>query len=116
MRTTKTEQVLKPVREDSHVGPSAQRDSLPPQAPVIGPFFTLQQIAERHPAFSVRTLRHWIANAAARRAWQNRRAVIIPGNGFDRVMVRKGRRIFINEAALFAWLARDSPEGDTPEK
>jgi len=81
----------------------------PPQQHGVGPFFTVQQIADRHPAFTVRTLRHWIFNAADRRAWKNRQAVVIPGNGFDRVIVRKGRRIFINEAALFAWLAEPPP-------
>jgi hypothetical protein len=94
--------------------------SEPPARPskqnVVGPFFTVQQIAERHPAFSVRTLRHWISNAADRRAWKNRQAVVLPGNGFDRVIVRKGRRIFINEAALFAWLAGDPASHTTPEK
>jgi hypothetical protein len=80
-----------------------------PRRPGAGPFFTVQQIADRHPAFTVRTLRHWIFNAADRRAWKNRQAVVIPGNGFDRVIVRKGRRIFINEAALFAWLAETPP-------
>lgn len=80
----------------------------PPRLPDVGPFFTVKQIAERHPAFTVRTLRHWIFNAANRCSWKNRQAVVIPGNGFDRVIVRKGRRIFINEAALFAWLAETS--------
>jgi len=80
-----------------------------PRQPGVGPFFTVQQIADRHPAFTVRTLRHWIFNAADRRAWKNRQAVVIPGNGFDRVIVRKGRRIFVNEAALFAWLAETPP-------
>jgi hypothetical protein len=76
----------------------------------------VQQIADRHPAFTVRTLRHWIFNAANRRAWKNRQAVVIPGNGFDRVIVRKGRRIFVNEAALFAWLARESVRDEMPER
>jgi hypothetical protein len=93
--------------------------SAPPaasQPPSIGPFFTVQQIAERHPAFTVRTLRHWIFNATNRRAWKDRRAVVVPGNGFDRVIVRKGRRIFINEAALFAWLDRGPTPAETPER
>jgi hypothetical protein len=88
----------------------------PPASPGVGPFFTLQQIAERHPAFTVRTLRYWIVNAASRRTWKNQQAVIIPGNGFDRVIVRKGRRIFIDESALFAWLAQDSASDQMPEK
>ena len=51
-----------------------------------------------------------------RRAWKNWQAVVIPGNGFDRVIVRKGRWIFVNEAALFAWLARESVRDEMPER
>jgi hypothetical protein len=93
-----------------------QPPAKPSPHPGVGPFFTVQQIAERHPAFTVRTLRHWIFNAANRRAWKDRQAVVIPGNGFDRVIVRKGRRVFINEAALFAWLARDPVSNQSSEK
>jgi hypothetical protein len=87
-----------------------------PTAGWPGPYFTVQQIAARHPAFTVRTLRHWISNAPPRRAWQHRRVVIIPGNGFNTVFVRKGRRIFINEAALFAWLACDRATDETSDR
>jgi hypothetical protein len=70
-------------------------------------FFTLQQIAMRHPAFSMRTLRHWIYNAKDRKAWKGGKLTVLAGNGFDRVMVRKGRRIYIDEPALMDWLERD---------
>jgi hypothetical protein len=33
-------------------------DHVPPQRPQPGDHFTLQQLAARHPAFSVRALRH----------------------------------------------------------
>ncbi|HVT14671.1 MAG TPA: hypothetical protein VHQ90_00630 [Thermoanaerobaculia bacterium] len=116
MRTTKTLSAP-PLPSPSLSKPSAggRTDATASGAsetsPATGPFFTVRQIAERHPAFGVRTLRHWITNAAPRHAWKDRRAVILPGNGFDTVMVRVGRRIFINEAALLAWLARGSTQG-----
>jgi hypothetical protein len=75
-----------------------------PSPQPAGPFYTVQQIADRHPAFTVRTLRHWIFNAQDRSAGNGSRRVTIPGNGFARVIVRKGRRVFIDETALFEWL------------
>lgn len=69
-------------------------------------FYTVQQVAARHPAFTVRTLRHWIYYAHDRPAWKDGRRVLIPGNGFDRVMFKLGSRIYIDEAALFDWLER----------
>ena len=67
-------------------------------------FFTLQQIAVRHPGFTTRTLRYWIAAAKDRYTWKDGSRKLIPGNGFDRVMVRRGRRIYIDEGALLEWL------------
>jgi hypothetical protein len=72
--------------------------------PSPGPFYTVQQIAERHPAFTVRTLRHWIFKAEDRSSGRGERRIVLPGNGFSQVIVRKGRRVFIDEAALFEWL------------
>jgi hypothetical protein len=72
--------------------------------PVTKAFFTLQQIAERHPAFTERTLRHWIYNSRPRPASICGRRVLIPGNGFERVMVKIGNRIYINEPALLEWI------------
>lgn len=66
--------------------------------------YSVKQIAERHPGISQRTLRHWIFNAKERRAWERGKVTIIPGNGFDAVMVRAGRKILIDEVALFRWL------------
>jgi hypothetical protein len=79
-----------------------------PELQSTGPFFTVQQIANRHPAFTVRTLRHWIANAKDRDCWSGRQKTTVPGNGFARVILRKGRRIFIDETALFEWLRQGS--------
>jgi hypothetical protein len=67
-------------------------------------FFTLKQIAARHPGFTLRTLRGWIANSKERCAWKDGKREVIPGNGFARVMVKIGRRIYIDEPALLEWL------------
>jgi hypothetical protein len=77
----------------------ARRPAL--QAPV---YFTIKQIAERHPALTERTLRHWVHFSVDRVYWHRRRRCVKPGNGFARVIVRKGPRIYIDEAALIAWL------------
>ena len=68
-------------------------------------FLTVKQVTEYHPGISERTLRHWIFNAKERRSWEQGKVKIIPGNGFDRVMIRKGAKILIDEIALFDWLA-----------
>jgi hypothetical protein len=67
-------------------------------------FLTVKQVSGYHPGISERTLRHWIFNAKERRSWEHGKIKIIPGNGFDRVMIRKGAKILIDEVALFAWL------------
>jgi hypothetical protein len=77
-----------------------------------GVFYTVQQIAARHPAFTVRTLRHWIFNASPHRVWRQGVPEWISGNGFDMAIVRRGRRIYIDEAALFRWL-RQPQAGST---
>lgn len=67
-------------------------------------FLTVKQVTEYHPGISERTLRHWIFGAKERRSWEKGEVKMIPGNGFDRVMIRKGAKILIDEIALFAWL------------
>jgi hypothetical protein len=67
-------------------------------------YYTVKQIAERHPALSERTLRHWIHLSVDRIYWHNRQRQIKLGNGFAKAIVRKGNRIFIDEAAMIAWL------------
>jgi hypothetical protein len=71
--------------------------------------YTVKQIAARHPGISERTLRHWIFNAKKRRAWERGMPTMIHGNGFDSAMVRAGRKILIDEVALFQWLESSSP-------
>ncbi|HKI04781.1 MAG TPA: hypothetical protein VKK31_22570 [Thermoanaerobaculia bacterium] len=67
-------------------------------------FLTVKQVTESHPGISERTLRHWIFGAKARRSWEKGKLRMIPGNGFDQVMIRKGAKILIDEIALFVWL------------
>jgi hypothetical protein len=67
-------------------------------------FLTVKQITQLHPGISERTLRHWISGAKERRSWQKGEIKVIPGNGFECVMVRKGTKILIDEVALFDWL------------
>ena len=67
-------------------------------------FYTLQQIADRHPAFTLRTLRHWIYNSKDRMAWKDGKPTVIPGNGFARAMIKVGQRIYIDETGLLGWL------------
>jgi hypothetical protein len=76
----------------------------PHQHPPPRVFYTPQQISERHPAFSLRTLRHWIFCAKDRYAWKEGKRVSIPGNGLGKAIVRKGRRVYIDEGALLHWL------------
>jgi hypothetical protein len=67
-------------------------------------FYTVQQIAERHPAFTARKLRHWIFYSKERYAWRDGRRELVPGNGFDRAIVTISRRVYIDETAMFDWL------------
>jgi hypothetical protein len=61
---------------------------------------SVKQVSERHPGISERTLRHWIFNSKRRHASKGS----VAGNGFDRVMLRKGRKILIDETELLEWL------------
>ena len=72
-------------------------------------FLTVKQVSESHPGISERTLRHWIFEAKERRSWEKGASKIIPGNGFDQVMIRKGTKILVDEIALFDWLRGNSP-------
>lgn len=67
-------------------------------------FLTVKQVAASHPGISERTLRHWIFGASERRAWEKGKARVIPSNGFEKVMIRKGTKILIDEVALLEWL------------
>ncbi len=55
-------------------------------------------------------LRHLIFYSEPR---VNSRGETIPGNGFDRVVKRAGRRVLIDERAFFEWV--DSCNGIQPQ-
>lgn len=63
---------------------------------------TVKQFAERNPAFSVGSLRWLIFNADPRPSSQG----TLPGNGLAPAIVRVGRRVLIDEAEFFAWVAK----------
>jgi hypothetical protein len=69
-------------------------------------FLTVKQVTELHPGISERTLRHWIFCAKERESWDGGKIRLIPGNGFDQVMIRKGTKILIDVVALVNWLER----------
>ncbi len=54
-----------------------------------------------HPWPTVSALRHLVFNAASRK---NSKGETIPGNGLDKALIRRGRRILIREASFFEWL------------
>lgn len=66
--------------------------------------FTVEQFSERRPAWSQPALRNLILYSEDR---QNSRGERIPGNGLAEAgaIVRVGRRVLIDEAAFFEWIA-----------
>jgi len=67
--------------------------------------FTVEQFAERRPAWTESALRNLILNSADRVS--SRGGERIRGNGLAEAgaIVRLGRRVLIDEAAFFQWLA-----------
>ena len=67
-------------------------------------FRTIEQFAERHPAFTPPALRNLIFKAAPRQSSKGP----IPGNGLmeSGAIVRLGRRVLINEAKFLAWVSK----------
>ena len=67
--------------------------------------YVVAAFAERHQSFTTQpALRNLILNAADR---LNSRGEKIPGNGLAEagVIVRLGRRVYIDEGRFFAWLS-----------
>lgn len=56
----------------------------------VGQFHTVEQLAERYPAFSLPSLRWHLFNRAH--------------NGLDAAVVQLGRKVLIDEAAFIEWL------------
>jgi hypothetical protein len=66
--------------------------------------FTVEQFADRRPAWSQPALRNLILNSVSR---LNSRGERIPGNGLAEsgAVVRVGRRVLIDESVFFRWIA-----------
>lgn len=64
------------------------------------PLYTIKQFTAENPAFSESTLRWLIFNSKER---TNSKGTI-PGNGFDMVIMRIGRRIYIDEILFAKWI------------
>lgn len=73
-------------------------DSTPPV------LLKVEQFAAKHPAWSPAAMRSLILHAAERK---NSRGEFVCGNGLDeaRAIIRLGRRVLIDEAAFFRWIA-----------
>ena len=71
---------------------------------------TVEQFSERRPAWTQAALRNLILNSADR---VNSREERIPGNGLTQAgaIVRVGRRVLIDEAAFFRWIAAQQKNG-----
>ncbi len=59
---------------------------------------TVNLFSTKHPAFTKSILRNWIFHSTA--------------NSFDRCIVRIGRKVLINEVAVFEWIDSQN-EGKT---
>lgn len=69
------------------------------------PLLTIQQFSDRHKAFTQPSIRNLILNSEDRLNSRGER--IIPGNGLAEAgaIVRIGRRVLVDEAAFFRWIA-----------
>jgi len=65
---------------------------------------SLRQLAATYPAIKLRTLRYWIQHAAPRAISQSGNRRILPGNGLEPAIIRKGRIVLIDEHLFLAWL------------
>jgi hypothetical protein len=62
-------------------------------------YLTVRQFSEKHPAFTQGVLRYIIFNEKT--------------NGFDRCIKRLGRKILLEEAAVFKWLNEQNQQQST---
>jgi len=93
---------MQQVAASAAVNPAAaQADSSPRD------LFSVAQFAQRRPAWSQSALRYLILCAEDRIGASGER---IPGNGLAEAaaIVRVGRRVLIDEAAFFRWIARQA--------
>ena len=68
---------------------------------------TVPQFSEKHPAFTQPALRHYLFHARPRHSSKGE----VKGNGLDRAIVRVGRKVLIDEARFFEWLAEQNAQG-----
>lgn len=84
--------------------------------PKVSPrdLFTVEKFAERRPAWSQPALRNLILYSESR---QNSRGERILGNGLAEAgaIVRVGRRVLIDEAAFFVWIAAQQKRNSRSE-
>lgn len=69
---------------------------------------SLRQLAATYPAIKLRTLRYWIQHAAPRDISEGGCRRILPGNGLEPAIIRKGRIILIDESLFLTWLYNQS--------
>ena len=72
----------------------------------IKSLLTVNQLAEKHPAFSKASIRNMIFNATPRQSSRG----TIPGNGLSKAIIRLGRKILIDEEKFFLWLDEQNKE------
>jgi hypothetical protein len=71
---------------------------------------SLRQLAATYPAIKLRTLRYWVQHAAPRQISQGGRRRILPGNGLEAAIIRKGRIVLIDERLFLTWLYNEHAE------
>ena len=73
---------------------------------VIPRLFTIQQFADKHPAFTYAALRDLIFHSRTDPKAQGR----FEPNGLAVAIVRRGRRILLDEVKFFTWLDEQQPK------
>jgi len=69
---------------------------------------TVKQAAQLHPGITERTIRHLIEKSRPRTAWKDGKPYTLSGDGFfQRVCVKVGGRILIEETAFNSYLGLD---------
>lgn len=61
---------------------------------------TVKQLSQKHPAFSLSSLRNLLFKAKQRMTSIG----AIQGNGLEKAVIRVGRKILIDEEIFFEWL------------
>lgn len=63
----------------------------------IKKFLSVEQLAQRHPAFTASAIRHLIFSSRT--------------NGFHKVIFRVGRKLVLEELAFEAWVSEQNSKG-----